>query len=239
MSDLATLALFAVGAYLIGSIPFAYLIVRVATGEDVSTHGSGNIGAMNVRRSTGSWGWFVLAMLADGFKGLIPTLAVKAFVAGPALTVGTMFTPWGRSLAAYGSGWWTHPTAWMPIAVVSGAVVGHNYSFWMAIVRRRFGRTGKGLATGGGAIFSYDWRYFVIVLSVALATIALTRYLMAGQVAAATVLPVTALLLRSPDWPFTAALGALVLAAHWKRFVGMLQGKEPKFYINDSGGPRG
>jgi hypothetical protein len=62
---------------------------------------------------------------------------------------------------------------------------------------------------------------------------------MAGQVAAAFTLPVAALILRSPDWPFALFVGALVYAAHHKRFVGLLQGKEPRLYIDDRMGPRG
>ncbi|MGB0037990.1 MAG: glycerol-3-phosphate acyltransferase, partial [Terriglobales bacterium] len=38
----------AVGSYLLGSIPFGYLLVRLTTGEDVRASGSGNIGATNV-----------------------------------------------------------------------------------------------------------------------------------------------------------------------------------------------
>ena len=59
-------------SYLIGSIPSAYIIVRAVTGEDITAHGTGNVGAMNVRRSTGSWGWFVIAMVSDALKGAMP-----------------------------------------------------------------------------------------------------------------------------------------------------------------------
>ena len=43
----------------------------------------------------------------------------------------------------------------------------------------------------------------------------------------------------SPDWPFALLMGLVVYAAHHKRFVGMLQGKEPELYIDDRMGPRG
>jgi hypothetical protein len=69
--------------------------------------------------------------------------------------------------------------------------------------------------------------------------IAITRYMMAGQVAAALTLPAASLLLGSPDWPFALLMGLLVYAAHHKRFLGLLQGKEPKLYIHDRMGPRG
>lgn len=224
------LALGLVAAYTIGSIPFAYLIVKKVTGEDVTAHGTGNVGAMNVRRSTGSWGWFTVAMVADALKGLLPTLAVV--LATNALD--------GTFVVEVGSAVFSVPSkALLQPLVVFGAVAGHNYSMWMAIIKKGFARTGKGLATGGGALLAYDWRYFVIVLAVGLATIALTRYMMAGQVAAAWALPAGALALGSPDWPFALLMGVLVYAAHHKRFIGMLKGREPRLYINDRMGPRG
>jgi glycerol-3-phosphate acyltransferase PlsY len=224
-------------SYLVGSIPFAYIIVRLVTGEDVTAHGTGNVGAMNVRRSTGSWAWFVAAMVADALKGIVP-VAIAKLVWGvpfilPASTVlaGTPATgsePEMLIQAAYACP-----------AAVAGAVLGHNYSLWMAILKRRFARTGKGLATGGGALLAYDWRYFVAVVVVGLLVIAVTRYMMAGQVAAALTLPATALLLGSPDWPFALGMGLLVYLAHHRRFVGLLKGQEPKLYIEDRMGPRG
>jgi len=224
-------------AYLIGSIPWAYLIVRGVTGDDITTHGTGNIGAMNVRRSTGSWLWFTVAMVADALKGFVPTFAAKYLV----ISAGALLAlqPWGAYLSQQEAAWWSDPMLMVPMVAVAGAVVGHNYSVWMALVHRRFGRTGKGLATGGGALLAYDWRYFVAAVVVGLVVIAVTRYMMAGQVAAAITLPVAAIVLRSPDWPFALAMGAFVYAAHHRRFMGLLRGEEPKLYINDRMGPTG
>ncbi len=218
-------------AYVIGSIPFAYIIVKLVTGEDITTHGTGNIGAMNVRRATGSWGWFVLAMLADALKGLVPTLAVVLMTESHS---GNIF--W--ALNQY-EGVWVPSRALLQPLVILGAVTGHNYSVWMALIKKRFVRTGKGLATGGGALLAYDWRLFLVVLVVGLTVIAVTRYMMAGQVAAAWSLPLAALALRSPDWPFALLMSAIVYLAHHKRFLGLLRGQEPKLYINDRMGPRG
>lgn len=218
-------------AYAIGSIPWAYIIVRFVTGEDVTSHGTGNVGAMNVRRTTGSWGWFAVAMLADLTKGFVPVAISKA------MTLGTVIVPVG--VLARSGDLEAPYFVLFPMAAVAGAVLGHNYSMWMAVIKRRFARTGKGLATGAGALLAYDWRYFAAVVVVGLATIAITRYMMAGQVVASATLPVAALALRSPDWPFALIMGAVVYAAHHKRFIGLLSGKEPKLYINDRSGPRG
>lgn len=219
--------------YLIGSIPFAYIIVKLVTGEDVTAHGTGNVGAMNVRRSTGSWAWFVVAMLADASKGIVSVAVVKSglFHAGQ-----WVFVPTGELFA---SGAEVRLIPFMSMATVAGAVMGHNYSLWMALMKRRFARTGKGLATGGGALLIYDWRYCVAVIVVGLAVIAATRYMMAGQVAAAATLPVAAIVLQSPDWPFALVMGLFVYAAHHRRFMGLLRGREPKLYVNDRMGPRG
>jgi len=215
-------------SYLAGSIPSAYLIVRAVTGEDITTHGTGNVGAMNVRRTTGSWGWFVVAALADVLKGVIPVGFAK-WLAGGALIV-----PVGAGMSG-GDGSW----AFIPMAAVAGTVLGHNYSAVMAVIKKRLHRSGKGLATGAGALLAYDVRYFVAVVVVGLAVIAITRYMMAGQVAAALTLPITAALLRSPDLAFALVMGAVVYAAHHRRFMGLLKGQEPRFYIHDRSGPRG
>lgn len=219
--------------YLIGSIPFAYIIVKLVTGDDVTEHGTGNVGAMNVRRSTGSWGWFVTAMFADASKGILSVAVVKS---GLFHANRWIFVPNGT---LFKSGDELRLIPFLAMAALAGAVIGHNYSVWMALIKRRFGRTGKGLATGGGALLIYDWRYFIVVIVVGLAVIALTRYMMAGQVAAAASLPVAAVALRSPDWPFALAMGLIVYSAHHKRFMGLLKGREPKLYINDRMGPKG
>jgi len=224
-------------SYAIGSIPWAYLIVRWVTGEDITTHGTGNVGAMNVRRTTGSWGWFVVAMIADAAKGLVPVLLAKGLVGGFGLS--WLAAPWGVTLSSGLLEGRLAVLATYPPLAVAGAVFGHNYSMWLGIRGKRLTRTGKGLATGGGALLAYDWRYCVAVVVIGVLTIAVTRYMMAGQVVAAFTLPVTALALRSPDWPFALAMGLVVYAAHHKRFVGLLQGKEPKLYIEDRMGPRG
>ena len=222
--------------YLLGSIPFSYLIVRSVTGEDITSHGTGNVGSMNVRRTTGSWWWFAAAVLGDGLKGLLPALLAKFAVSGNWVFA---LQPWGVTLSGVDSRWWANPVFYVPMAAVAGSVLGHNYSLWMALIEKRFQRTGKGLATGAGALLAYDWRCCVVVVLVAVAVIAATRYMMAGQVAAALALPFTALLLRSPDWPFMVLMGAIVYGAHHKRFVGLLRGQEPKLYVNDGTGPRG
>src|SRR5260370_21690704 len=60
----------AVVAYLIGSIPFGYILVRLFKKQDIRTTGSGNIGATNVARTAPALGIATLAL--DALKGYLP-----------------------------------------------------------------------------------------------------------------------------------------------------------------------
>lgn len=66
------------GAYLIGSIPTGYIIVKLFTGQDIRTIGSGSTGATNVKRVMGKK-WFFIVMLLDAFKGALPVILAKFF----------------------------------------------------------------------------------------------------------------------------------------------------------------
>ncbi len=68
-----TTALVLVGAYLLGSVPFGYWVVRIAKGEDIRASGSGSIGASNVWRTYGK-GYGIPIVLLDIGKGFAPAL---------------------------------------------------------------------------------------------------------------------------------------------------------------------
>lgn len=65
-------------AYIIGSIPTGYLIVKAKTGQDIRTVGSGSTGATNVKRVLGK-NYFFLVMLLDALKGALPVVLAKLF----------------------------------------------------------------------------------------------------------------------------------------------------------------
>ena len=76
---LLQLGLTIIVAYLIGSIPTGYLIVKSKTGDDIRTIGSGSTGATNVKRVLGKK-WFFTVLLLDAFKGALPVILAKFFV---------------------------------------------------------------------------------------------------------------------------------------------------------------
>jgi len=109
-----------------GSIPFAWLVYRAATGRDLRGEGSGNPGATNVQRAAG-WAWGAAALALDAGKGAV-AVALAARFAGEAAALpaavfavaGHMFTPWlsGRG----GKGVATAAGAFAVLAPVPAAV---------------------------------------------------------------------------------------------------------------------
>jgi glycerol-3-phosphate acyltransferase PlsY len=88
-------------SYLLGSIPFGYLLLRIFRGQDVRQSGSGNIGATNVARSSPGLG--LLTLLLDGLKGMAavalartiyPGTSILAGVAALTAILGHMFPVW-------------------------------------------------------------------------------------------------------------------------------------------------
>ena len=97
MEELVVIAI----AYLIGSIPFAYLLSR-RRGIDLRQVGSGNVGASNVLRTSGV-SPAVLAMALDGLKGVVAVLVAQRITSGPAA----------------------------PMAAGLASVIGHIYPVWL------------------------------------------------------------------------------------------------------------
>jgi glycerol-3-phosphate acyltransferase PlsY len=97
--------------YLLGSIPFGFLLTRAAGGPDIRAIGSGNIGATNVLR-TGNKALAAATLLCDMLKGSLAVLAASRYGADPALAaalgafLGHLFPVWlkfkgGKGVATY------------------------------------------------------------------------------------------------------------------------------------------
>jgi glycerol-3-phosphate acyltransferase PlsY len=71
-------------AYLLGAIPFGFLLVKWKTGRDVRSMGSGNIGATNVLRATGRW-LGIVTLLLDIGKGYLAVWLAALLTGGDPL----------------------------------------------------------------------------------------------------------------------------------------------------------
>ncbi len=83
---MATFLLVAAYSYLLGSIPFGYVLIKLFRGQDVRQTGSGNIGATNVARSSPALG--ILTLVLDALKGLAAVLATRSLFPGQELLAG-------------------------------------------------------------------------------------------------------------------------------------------------------
>jgi glycerol-3-phosphate acyltransferase PlsY len=150
-----------VAAYLIGSIPFGFLVGKMR-GIDVRTVGSKNIGATNVYRTVGH-GWGLLAFLCDFLKGLLPTLGAKA-------------------IAAHYSG--DAALAYLPLAVGVTTVAGHMWTCFMKF------KGGKGIATGFGMLVALTPVLVLVAFALWVVVMLVSHYVSLGSIVAAAFLMV-------------------------------------------------
>ena len=200
---------FAVAGYLLGSIPFGFVLVQVLGGKDVRQHGSGNIGATNVSRVVGPLAGF-LTLVLDTAKG-----AVSVYLAA-------------RS---------TDNSARAMIFAGVAGLIGHCYPVWLRFKGGKGVATALGVfialcplaALAGFVLFLLVflfWRYVSLAsLSAAAAMPLLIYFLWAPGHAPPLVITLGTL--------FAAAL---VFYKHDANMQRLLDGTEPKFLVGKSKG---
>jgi glycerol-3-phosphate acyltransferase PlsY len=191
-----------VAAWLVGSVPTAYLVGR-AYGMDLRTVGSGNLGATNAMRSIG-WhaGLFVYAV--DTLKGYLPV------VLGPAVLLEQGIAP---------------PNAW---GIVLGlvAIWGHVRPVFL-----RGNGGGKGVATASGVFLALDPVATGIAMGAFAIVVALTRYVSLGSLVAAATLAVVMVVRHGWNDPLVIVatlVAAFVVYTHRANVVRLRSGTESR-----------
>ena len=188
-------------SYLLGSIPFGYLLVRIFRGEDVRRSGSGNIGATNVARKSPVLG--VATLLLDAAKGA--AAVAVAYVISDRMTG----IPYLNQLAC----------------AALFAVAGHMFPVWLKF------RGGKGVATGLGSFSLIAPKAVLVAAVVFLVIVVVFRYVSLGSIIAVAVFPVVAWMFRQfdPSPTTIAMMGAasmLIVARHHENIRRLLSGAE-------------
>lgn len=193
-------------AYLLGSVPTGYLLVRLFRHEDIRSVGSGNIGATNVLRSGGK-GLGAATFVLDVLKGAAP-VAIAAWVA-----------------PRFASG--VQPRDVVALAAVV-AVLGHMFPVWLGF------HGGKGVATGFGVfLVAAPWAALAAI-SVFFVVLLLTRYVSLASILGAGSFPLFAWLLVSGEKPvlFIAAqiiVALLIIVKHHQNIRRLVSGTENRF----------
>ena len=196
----------AILAYLLGSVPVGYLLVRVFRKQDIRRVGSGNIGATNVLRSGGK-GLGLATFILDTVKG------AAAVLLGAALAAPLLPTVPQRNVEA--------------LAALC-AVIGHMFPVWLHF------RGGKGVATGFGVfLVAAPW---AALASIALFFVifAITRYVSLSSILAAASFPIFAWFTVSGPRPafFIAVqiiVALLIIVKHHPNIRRLLAGTEHRF----------
>jgi glycerol-3-phosphate acyltransferase PlsY len=196
-------------AYLFGSIPFGYLIVRATKGSDIRHSGSGGTGATNVSRSAGKLAG-VITLGLDVLKGAAAVVIARSIFEDQPVAA----ADWWISLAA--------------IAVIAG----HIFPIWL-----RF-RGGKGVATAVGVFLVLAPAAVGCAGIVFIMIVGITRYVSLGSIVAAAILPLFVWLLNEFVQPvpniqalMTAVIAGalLIIFAHRGNIGRLLSGNESKF----------
>lgn len=194
----------AFASYLLGAIPFSFLIARWR-GVDIRKTGSGNVGATNVFRSVGK-GWGLLAFACDALKGF----AAAFFL--PALAELALGNPMpGRGPA---------------VLCAAAAIAGHTWPVFLGF------KGGKGVATGAGAMLGLAPAAVGIAFGAWVLCFAACRYVSAASIAAALTLAASAWALYFREGailPVAATLlSGLVIYRHKDNIRRLRQGAEKK-----------
>jgi glycerol-3-phosphate acyltransferase PlsY len=195
-------------AYLLGSIPFGYLLVRVFLKQDIRASGSGNIGATNVARA-GARGLGVATLLLDLSKGLAAVLL--------AFWVASHVSPLMSQAQKFD----------LATMAAVAAVVGHCFPMWLAF------RGGKGVATALGVFLALVPRATLCILGVFLVVLLLTRYVSLASIIAAIAFPLFAFyFVREPSalviFGFLT-IPLLICVKHWGNIQRLVAGTESRF----------
>jgi glycerol-3-phosphate acyltransferase PlsY len=196
-------------AYLLGSIPFGYILVRVFRGEDVRQIGSGNIGATNVARQA------------------------------PGLGIATLVLDMAKGYAAVSIAWLiAEHTGARPVYLMLGlaavfGILGHVFPVWLKF------KGGKGVATGVGVFLAVVPKAVLIVLVIFALIFALFRYVSLASIVATAAFPLVAYLLISTGdrllLPFMCAGSLLIILKHHQNIRRLLSGTEHRLELRHRG----
>lgn len=200
--------LIVIAAYLIGSIPTAYVLFRIKKGDDIRKYGSGNVGGTNVIRTLGT-SWGVITIILDVVKGFI-TILISYLV---------------------------FPNDIILVSIVSvAAVLGHRFPVYIRFKGGKAIATSFGVIIGISVlpfVLNPLWLKILpifIILGTWGIVFAIFRIVSLGSLVAAVITPISFFVTRYP-WEIVIAAffwGLITFLNHWENIKRLARGEEKK-----------
>ncbi|MEK6373778.1 MAG: glycerol-3-phosphate 1-O-acyltransferase PlsY [Acidobacteriota bacterium] len=200
-------------AYLLGSIPFSFLVVKLFAGADIRQHGSRNVGATNVARSFGKLPG-IIALLLDVAKGWAAVAAAEWITARPEWPLAAMADASPLRSQAF----------WVALAAVV-AVLAHMFPVWLKF------HGGKGVATATGAFLAIDPKALAAGVIVFIIVILATRVVSLASILSAASIPIfLRFLTHAPFWTvvLSIVISIAIIVKHHSNIARLTQGTERK-----------
>lgn len=194
--------LYAIGAYLFGSVPFGKLIAKRVAQIDITTRGSRNIGAANVARELGV-NWGLLTLLLDILKGFIPVVLCSRYASH------VLGTDPGLAVSVVGL----------------SALLGHQFSIFL-----RF-RGGKGVGTAVGVYLAISPLSCLVALFLFLLIVYKWDFISLGSMVSACAMPflLAGFGKRPPLVIASFIIATIICFKHNENIQRLLSGEERKW----------
>ncbi len=202
MESLKFLAGFCILAYLIGSIPTGYIVVKLKTGKDIREVGSGSTGATNVKRVLGKK-WFFIVMILDALKGALPVILAKM-----SLQAGLLLDPYGI----------------YAVFCAIFVIIGHSKPLFLNF------KGGKSVASGVGTILALSPLAGLLIALIWGIITYISKYVSLGSIVALVLSPFIMYFLGSPvAYVVYCALAAIyIVYLHRENIKRLIKGNENK-----------
>ncbi len=194
-----------VSAYIIGSIPTAYIFGKVLKGVDIREYGSGNAGATNVFRVIGKVPG-IIVLIIDVIKGYV----CATFLASGFLYLAPV----------------TRPELYRILAGLC-AIAGHNWTLFLKF------RGGKGVAASAGVVIGLIPKIFWLGFLVWLITFFITGFVSLASIVAVVSIPIFTLAFGEPAEivVFTSILCLIIIYKHKPNIRRLARGEEKRILL--------
>ena len=193
-------------AYIIGSLPTAFIFGVVSKGIDIREHGSGNVGATNVFRVVGKKQG-IIVLIIDFLKGVLAVSLIPILI--------------GRFINLE-----VGVKEILLIVLGAGVIAGHIWTIFLKF------KGGKGVATTAGVLGGIAPEILIITFLVFVVIFSIFRYVSLGSVSAAATLPISSVIFGKDLYfvLFCSVLSIIAILKHKSNIKRLIRGEEKKLF---------